>query len=1277
MIRDERRLRRRLDRARRHRDPGKRERALAALDTDITDAEQRVARRRASVPTPAYPAELPVTAARDELLAAIGDAQVVVVSGETGSGKTTQLPKLCLELGRGVLGRIGHTQPRRLAARSVADRVAEELGTKLGHQIGYQVRFSDRTSEDTLVKVMTDGILLAEVQRDPALRAYDTIILDEAHERSLNIDFLLGYLKQLLPRRPDLKVIITSATIDVERLSQHFDDAPIVEVSGRTYPVEVRYRPLDEGQEQDQIEGVSAAIDELAAEGPGDILVFLPGERDIRDTAEALGAQDRRDTEILPLFARLSAAEQHRVFAPHAGRRVVLATNVAETSLTVPGIRYVVDVGTARVSRYSHRTKVQRLPIEKISRASAEQRKGRCGRVADGICIRLYSKEDFEARPEFTDPEILRTNLASVILQMIALGLGDVAEFPFVDPPDRRSVRDAEALLGELGAITPEGTGGSNGQHQLTAVGRTLTRLPVDPRLGRMIIEGHRNGCLAEVLVITSALSIQDPRERPADAQGHADELHGRFADEHSDFASYLHLWSYLDEQQRALSSNAFRRQCKAEYLHYLRVREWWDLHAQLCDVAEDEGMRPGTMNAERDQVAQSLLAGLLSQIGMRPSDGREYQGARGTRFVLWPGSALARRPPVWVMVAELVETSRLWGRTAGTIEPQWAERLAGELVSRTYSEPRWDRQRGAAVADERVTLYGVPLVPARTVVYHRVDPAVSRELFIRHALVEGDWDTHHTFLAANQRLIDEVADLEARARRRDLVVDDEALADFYRARVPASAVTARHFDRWWKTVDEPDLLTLDREFLLAGAAETVRPEDFPDVWRQDGLELALSYRFDPGADDDGVTVDVPLAGLHHLSSDGFDWHVPGRRAELVEELVRGLPKQLRRQLVPIPDTVARVLPSLDPRRGRLVTVLAEEVRRHTGVVVPADAWPTDALPDHLRVTFRVVDGQHTVAQGKDLAALQRQLAGRARAAVASAGADLETHGHRQWPVSRLPRSVQAQRDGAVVLGYPALVDEGSTVGVRVLLSEQEQQRAMWQGNRRLLLTTLPPPVKTVAASLSRESKLTLTRNPHGSVAALLNDATAAAVDGLMADHGGPAWDEESFAKLRAAVGQALDEAVLEVVSVVEQVLVATAEAQRRLDGTSTAALRPTRDDARAHLARLVHDGFISAAGRHRLPDVARYARGIALRLEKAVTNPERDRALLERVADVQQAYVGALRRLGPRADAAAYEVGWMIEELRVSLFAQQLGTAYRVSEQRVLRAIAELEERS
>ncbi len=1059
-----------------------------------------------------YPPELPVSQRRDEIAAAIRDHPVVIVAGETGSGKTTQLPKICLELGRGQAGLIGHTQPRRIAARSVAERIAEELGTGLGDRVGYTVRFTDRVSAGTQVRLMTDGILLAEIQRDPMLRRYDTLIVDEAHERSLNIDFILGYLHQLMPRRPDLKVVITSATIDSARFSEHFGNAPVVEVTGRTYPVEVRYRPVvdpdaPEGDpaadpDRDQVSAIVDAVGELQREGPGDVLVFLSGEREIRDTADALGDAVRsgtlRGTEVLPLFARLSAAEQHRVFASHTGRRVVLATNVAETSLTVPGIRYVVDTGQARISRYSLRTKVQRLPIEPISQASARQRAGRCGRVADGICIRLYTEEDFGSRPEFTDPEILRTNLASVILQMTAIGLGDIAAFPFVDAPDRRNVRDGVTLLEELGALRV-GRGGG-----LTSLGRRLVRLPVDPRLARMVLEADRLGCVAEVLVVAAALSIQDPRERPIEHQQAADESHRRFVDERSDFMAYLNLWNYLREQQEALSSSAFRRRCKREYLHFLRIREWQDLHSQLRRVVRDLKITvsrtadPAVEGAEvdADRVHQALLAGLLSHVGMqderasaRGGQGgrrplREYQGARGIKFAIFPGSALAKKPPEWVVAAELVETSRLWGRTVARVEPEWVEQIGAHLVKRSWSEPHWSARRGSVVAKEKVTLYGVPLVADRTVTYGRIDPETSRELFVRHALVEGDWRTRHDFFHENRRLLDDVGELEHRARRRDIVVDDDTLFAFYDARIPAHVVSGAHFDSWWKKVrrSTPDLLTFTEQDLVDTTASQVSQSDFPDRWVLDGLELPLSYRFEPGAADDGVTVTVPAAVLNQVPHATFEWQVPGLRHELVTALIRSLPKPVRRHLAPAPDNAARALERLEPGAEPLLPALSRELSRLAGVDVPAGAFDWEKVPGHLRVRVKVTGEKgREVAAGKVVQDVGRVAAGTVREAISAAARSvgLEVDDLEGWTIGELPRTFEGVGAGGPVTGYPALVDDGGHVHVRVLPSEVEQTRAMRGGTRRLLMAAVPvPSTADLTDGWDTADRLALTQRP-------------------------------------------------------------------------------------------------------------------------------------------------------------------------------------------------------
>ncbi|HLL67710.1 MAG TPA: ATP-dependent RNA helicase HrpA [Micromonosporaceae bacterium] len=1302
-LRDQRRLQRRLDGIPKIRKPGAAQAATAQIAAEIDAAAARVERRRAAVPTITYPDDLPIAERRDVIMAAIRDHQVVVVAGETGSGKTTQLPKMCLELGRGVRGLVGHTQPRRIAARTVAQRVAEELGTPLGSAVGYQVRFTERAGEDTLVKVMTDGILLTEITHDRSLYRYDTLIIDEAHERSLNIDFILGYLRQLLPRRPDLKVIITSATIDPQRFAEHFGpDVPIIEVSGRTYPVEIRYRPLveiesaddadDEADDgaggetervRDQIEAICDAVEELRAERPGDVLVFLSGEREIRDTADALAKLGLPNTEILPLYARLSLAEQHRVFEDHPGRRIVLATNVAETSLTVPGIRYVIDPGNARISRYSNRTKVQRLPIEPVSQASARQRAGRCGRLSDGICIRLYAESDFAARPAFTDPEILRTNLASVILQMTSLGLGDLAAFPFLDPPERRNINDGIQLLHELGALEPagrepagrNGTGGDGG-HRLTALGRRLAQLPVDPRLGRMVLAAEEQGCVDEVLVLAAALSIQDPRERPADKQQAAAERHARFVDPDSDFTAYLNLWRFLQEQQKELSSSQFRRLCRTDFLNYLRAREWQDLYGQLRQVVRQLGMSVNDTPADPQRTHAALLAGLLSHVGLKDGPKQEYLGARGARFAIVPGSALFKKSPRWVVAAELVETSRLWGRIVAKVEPEWVEALAGHLVKREYSEPHWSKRQGAAMATERVTLYGLPLVTNRKVNYGRIDPPVARELFIRHALVEGDWETQHKFFAANRALLEDVEELEHRVRRRDILVDEEALFAFYDRRIGAEVVSARHFDTWWKEArrTRPDLLTFHRSMLINANASGVSELDYPGTWQQGDLRLDLSYRFEPGGPGDGVTVTVPLPVLSLLEAENFTWQVPGMRHDLVTALIRSLPKALRVNFVPAPDFAADVLARVGPGDGRLLDMLERELRSMTGVVVPREAWQLDRVPDHLRMTFRVVDGQgRTLAEGKDLAALRRQLIGEVKATLQTVADGLTRQGLRSWDLGTLPRTVERTVGGYPVVGYPALVDAGDSVSIGVLPTAAEQQAAMAAGTRRLLQLTIASPVKAVNARLSNQVKLALSRNPYRNAAELLDDCVACGVDALMAEYGGPAWDEAGFAALRERVRADLPDTVYGIVEQVRHILAAAYAVEQRLKATSTLALVPALTDIRGQLSRLVYPGFVAATGARHLAEVPRYLRAIERRLDKLPENPGRDRVQMLKISEIEQEYAElAAAASGPALDAVR-EIRWMIEELRVNAFAQALGTAYPISDKRIYRAMDEL----
>jgi ATP-dependent helicase HrpA len=1304
-----------------------------------------------------YPAELPVSERRDDLMAAIAANQVTIIAGETGSGKTTQIPKMCLELGLGDNGLIGHTQPRRLAARTVAERIAEELGVDIGQEVGFQVRFTGEVSRATKVKLMTDGILLAEIQRDKLLRKYNAIIIDEAHERSLNIDFILGYLKRILPQRPDLKVIITSATIDPERFANHFGTpekpAPIIEVSGRTYPVEIRYRPLSQPpagtdeedasddeleEDRDPLDAVCDAVDELAAEAPGDILVFFSGEREIRDAADALQARiqsNRRlaGTEVLPLFARLSLQEQHKVFHPGNKRRIVLATNVAETSLTVPGIKYVIDTGTARISRYSHRTKVQRLPIERVSQASASQRSGRCGRVSDGIAIRLYSEEDFESRPPFTDPEILRTNLAAVILQMTAMGVArgpkDVEDFPFVEPPETRAINDGVTLLRELGALAParqeNGTGGAKSGGGLTAVGQKLAQLPVDPRLGRMIVEAGKRGCVREVMILAAALTIQDPRERPTDKQQLAAEKHNRFKDENSDFTGFLNLWNYIQEKQQELSSSAFRRLCRAEFINYLRVREWQDLFAQLRQLARPLGIsldnkRLADPVGNHEGIHVSLLSGLLSHIGILDDRKREYAGARGTRFAIFPGSALFKKSPTFVMAAELVETSRLWARVAARFDPVWAEQVAPDLVKRSYSEPHWSTRQGAVMAYEKVTLYGVPIIAQRRINYGRVDPVVARELFIRHALVEGDWKTHHKFFHRNRALLQEVEELEARMRRRDLLVDDETLFEFYDARIGPDVVSERHFDKWWKEArqENPDLLDYDKSLLLSDDADNLDVSAYPKTWLHKGFELPLTYEFHPVAPgsppnpNDGVTAEVPVLFLNQLDDKAFRWLIPGQRVDLVTALIKSLPKQIRKNFVPAPDVARQAVAVLesdfDPGTDELEPSLELALRRIRGHIVPPGSWNWEAVPAHLRVTFKVVDSKGKVLdEGKDLAALQEGLAPATRRAIAeSLGATpastaprgkaarsggtsddgssprvqasalvpagsvpagfREQDGLTEWTFGTIQRQVSNMVKGHTVTGYPALVDQGKSVGLRVFQTVDEQLAAMRGGVIRLLALRVPAPDRYVLEHLSNTEKLTFSQNPHGSVAALIADCALAAIDKLT-----PAelpWDRKSFDGLYEVVRAELIDTVFSVTAVVERVLASTRRIEKQLKGTTSLALISALNDIKSQLEHLVYPGFVARTGYAQLSQLPRYLTAIEKRLERLPGNVQRDAlnmAVVQRLEDDFDDAVSALLP-GRRAGGELAQVRWMIEELRVSLFAVELGTAYSVSEKRI-----------
>ena len=1258
----------------------------------------------AEIPTIVYPAGLPVSQRRDDIVDAIRANQVLVLAGATGSGKTTQLPKMLLELG---YRSIAHTQPRRIAARTIAERISEELGTELGGLVGYQVRFTDRVGKNTRIKLMTDGILLNQIHRDRDLKQYDAIVIDEAHERSLTVDFLLGYLKQLLPRRPDLKVIVTSATIDPESFAKHFADAagrpaPIIEVSGRTYPVEIRYRPLvaeesedengDSSADRDYLQGINDALDELARESDGDVLVFLSGENEIRDAEDAIKGRRLPGTEVLPLYGRLSAADQHRVFestsAPGTRRRVVLATNVAETSLTVPGIRYVIDAGTARISRYSVRSKIQRLPIEAISQASANQRSGRSGRTSDGIAIRLYSQEDFERRPEFTDPEILRTNLAAVILQMLSLGLGDIANFPFLQPPDSRGIKDGLDLLRELGAVDGAGT--------ITRIGRQLSQLPIDPRLARMVIESKRHGTTREVMAIVAALSIQDPRERPLERRAQADQQHARFVDPTSDFLTLLNLWNHLEERQQELSGNAFRRLVKSEYLNYLRVREWNDVYRQLTRMAKQLGLVVGAAHVNPDGIHRSLLAGLLSHIGLKDAAKKDYVGARQARFVIFPGSALAKKQPAAIMSAELVETSRLFARVNAAIDPAWAEPIAGDLVKRTYSEPHWEKKQGSVVAYERATLYGVPIIVKRRVQYSRIDPVLARDLFIRHALVEGEWDLERldrrltAFDRANRALRRELEEVEERTRRRDILSDDEAIVEFYERRIPADVASAKSFETWWRKArgETPDLLTMTSADLL-GEVDAEQPAlerhegDFPSTWQQGDQTLALSYRFEPGAENDGVTVTVPMPLLAGLRAEGFDWQVPGLREELVTALIKSLPKHIRKNIVPAADWARKLLAAIEPAEistSSITGALARQITAQTYTpVAPAD-FDLERVPAHLRVTFAVADERGTVvASGKTLSALQASLKPVARASVVKAvdAGDrtrrdpTERAGLTSWDFDALDRVRDVQHGGNTVRAYPALVDEGSSVAIRLMGTAGDQAAAHPAGVRRLLLNAIPSPTGYVQEHLTTQEKLVLAQSPYRTTAALFEDCMIACIDAVVGER--EIFTRAEFEAARDAVSATIVDDLFQTVALVSRIIGASRAADKTIrDATSMALIAPL-GDARAQLDALVYPGFVAATGLPRLRRLPVYLEGIVHRVGRLAENPARDRVWMSEVQLATERYLATGGELPSitGTEPRLVRVRWMLEELRLSLFAQHLGTAEPVSLQRIAKVLA------
>ncbi len=1362
---DRHRLRRQLHELRKKPDEAK----LAQWLERFQASAAKVEARRQSVPAIRYDDALPIAAKRDEIKAALAQHQVLVIAGETGSGKTTQLPKICLEMGRGVNGLIGHTQPRRLAARSVATRVAEELGAPLGELVGYQVRFEDQSTERTLIKLMTDGILLAETQHDRFLEKYDTIIVDEAHERSLNIDFLLGFLKTLLPRRPDLKVIITSATIDLERFSKHFNDAPIIEVSGRTYPVETWYRPLaaesdeDGNRVEDDLtvdQGILAALDEIAAheksvgQRPGDVLVFLPGEREIRDAAEMLRKANLRLTEVLPLYARLTPAEQQKIFRPASGRKIVLATNVAETSLTVPGIRYVIDSGTARISRYSYRAKVQRLPIEAVSQASANQRKGRCGRVEPGICIRLYSEEDFLSRPEFTDPEILRTNLAAVILQMLHLRLGDIQDFPFIEPPDGKAISDGFNLLQELSAV--------NRENQLTPLGRQLARLPIDPRLGRMLLEAARLGSLSEVLIVASALSVQDVRERPADRQQAADQAHAQWKDPDSDFAALINLWRGFEEQRQALGANALRSWCRKNFLNYLRLREWRDAHRQLLlivrelkldagravdgsghppyakpgahpDRRVDNGkalptgnaaksvdghlvedgaassMRPAEaasqlaptkdtkvnvilrQQAEASEAArkaksyaavhQAILAGLLSQIGNKTEEG-DYLGARQRRFWVHPSSVIGRKKPNWVMAAELVETTKLFARMVAKIEPDWIEPLAGHLIKKNHFEPHWEKKRGQVVAYEQVTLYGLIVVGRRPVHYGPIDPPAARELFIREGLVRGEINSRARALAANRELLERMDELEAKARRRDILADEETLFGYYDARLPADIYQTASFENWYKRESQknPQLLVMREEDVLAREASEVTAAQYPDHLRIGELQLPLEYHFEPNHPRDGVTLRVPAPLLPQLRRERLDWLVPGLIEAKAVSLVRGLPKAIRKNFVPVPDFVGAALSKIAFGDGALPEALGRELTRMTGARVPDEAWAEAAagLDSHLKMNIEVVDARGKfLGEGRDLAELTARFAEASQAALAPPQQKAEQKPVEAKGFAQVAEKTQAKVAGLSMTVYPALVEEAGVVKEGRFPTQAE---AEWQHRRalqRLLLQQLAEPAKFLRSKLPGLTELGLLYRDMGKIDALVEDILLASLDSCILD--GEAQlprDGAALASLAekkrgdwTAHAERLARLVLEILKHWHGL-------QKRFKGKIDLAQAVALNDIKAQLAHLVYPGFVRETPAEWLKEYPRYLKAIEQRFEKIGAQLQRDRVWSGELAGYWEQYRARLNKHQQegKRDPQLALYRWMLEEYRVSLWAQQLGTRMPVSDKRLNKQWSQVE---
>ncbi|WP_444914688.1 ATP-dependent RNA helicase HrpA [Microbulbifer sp. TRSA007] len=1274
MWRDRYGLRRTVKNVRRRQKEGKPvDRMLAQLEQQLQASETLVEERRRKLPEVQWPESLPVVARREEIAEQIEKNQVVVIAGETGSGKTTQLPKICLSLGRGIYGQIGHTQPRRIAARTVANRIAEELGQPLGESVGYQVRFTDHSTEHTHVKLMTDGILLAEIQRDPLLNKYDTLIIDEAHERSLNIDFLLGYLKTILPKRPDLKLIITSATIDLEKFSRHFDDAPIIEVSGRTYPVEVHYRPAAD-TDADLNEQVVTAVEELLHEekSGGDILVFMSGEREIRECAKALRDAQMAQLEVLPLYARLSLAEQAKVFHGHKGRRIVLATNVAETSITVPGIRYVIDPGTARVSRYSYRSKIQRLPIEPVSQASANQRAGRCGRVSAGVCVRLYEERDFEQRPEFTDAEILRTNLAAVILQMLQLRIGDIREFPFVDPPDPRLINDGYKLLQELQAVDEQG--------RVTKLGRSLSRLPLDPRLSRMLLAGAENGSARELLIIVAALAVQDPRERPAEKRQAADEKHRQWQHEQSDFLSFVQLWDAFEVQRQELSQNQLRKWCQKNFLSWLRMREWRDIHHQLRVACRDLEVKENKEPAEYEAIHRAIVVGLLGNIGAR-DENKEFNGCRNRRFHIFPGSGQFKKPPRWVVSAQLLETSRLFAHTVAKVEPEWILAAAQHLVKRNYFEPHFDARSGQVMAFEKVSLYGLVLVEKRRIPYGKLDPQTSREVFIRQALVEQRYRGKGRFYKHYLDLLKSLEELEAKSRRRDILVDDEVVYRFFDERIPADIVNLAGFEYWRKKAESSDtqLLFIPRDLLMQQSADHVGEAQFPNELQAGGIVYPLSYHFEPGSVDDGVSIQVPVAALHQVPAARLSWLVPGILRDKCIALVKALPKQWRKYFVPVPAAIDKALPRLRADNTPLWQSLALELKRQTAQQLPDEVWESaeQALEDYYRFNIQVMDeGGKLLDQDRDLALLQARYRDRVQQGLATAGDSFEREGITRWDFGDLPETHTLNQGGLKVRAYPALVEGKDSVSLKLLDNPSEARRLTRAGICRLALLHLPEKVKYLRKELLRGKELGLSAADLGRREEVADDILMAAVREVF-------WPKEELPRTEAEFLAALENdgdlvgVAQEIGDLLVKALAQLVPLRKQIKQQKNLAVAMAVGDIQQQLAGLFYRGCLFDTPLSWLRQYGRYLKAIAMRLEKAALDPNRDRKLQVEYQKAAEPYLAQVEKYSPRelsAEAELREFRWMLEEFRVSLFAQTLKTLMPVSSKRLSKSWAEID---